>query len=134
MKLPVQHILLIDDDQDDRYFFATALEEVDPEVKLTVAGDGQEALRKLETTRPDLILVDLVMPGMSGLSFIRNMKSDPRLRDIPVIVYTSDLSVFHESEVRAIGAGQVIIKSSDYPGTVEIISGLLQRTPLRKTA
>lgn len=134
MEGEIKHILLVDDDQDDKYFFATALEEVDPEAKLSTAGDGAEALAKLADIKPDLILLDLVMPGVNGVTFLKMLKADTNLSMIPVIVYTSDLSIFGEEEMLKLGANQVIIKANDYGGTVETISRLLNTTRLRQSA
>lgn len=134
MKADIRHILLVDDDQDDIYFFATALEDVDPEVRLSTACEGADALAKLQHIKPDLILVDLVMPGVNGVNLIRMLKSDKRLNGIPVIVYTTDLSIFQEEEVLALGAEQVIIKANDFVGTVETISRLLKLPDLRQSA
>ncbi len=134
MKIPIRHILLIDDDQDDQYFFATALEEVNPDIQLSTAHEGGEAFEKLAYTRPDLILLDLVMPGMSGLSFLRAIKEHPGLNDIPVVIYTSDLSVYDADDLVSMGAESVTIKSGDYTGTVDIIARLLDVTPLRQSA
>ena len=134
MNIPIRHILLIDDDQDDQYFFATALEEVNPDVQLSTAHEGGEAFEKLAVTRPDIILLDLVMPGMSGLSFLKAIKEHPGLSNIPVLVYTSDLSVYNAGDLVTLGAEKVMIKAPDYGGTVEIISRLLDLSPLRQSA
>src|SRR5690349_6135015 len=92
MNSTIKSILLVDDDQDDKYFFSTALQEVDAEVSLVTAGDGLEALEKLKSSRPDVILLDLVMPRMNGLRFLKEIKRLPSLSAIPVIIYTADLS------------------------------------------
>jgi CheY-like chemotaxis protein len=134
MKEQIEHILLVDDDQDDKYFFATALEEVDPSVKLSTASEGGEAFEKLRDFTPDLILLDLVMPGINGITFLKLVSRDKRLSKVPVIVYTSDLSIFDEQEVLKLGADKVVIKANDYMGTVENISTLLKIRPLKQTA
>src|SRR5262245_26942463 len=124
MKEQIEHILLIDDDQDDKYFFATALEEVDPGVKLTTAAEGGEAFEKLKNFTPDMILLDLVMPGINGITFLKLIGHDRRLSKVPVVVYTSDLSIFDEHEVLKLGASQVVLKANDYVGTQENIAML----------
>ncbi len=134
MKGAINKILLIDDDQDDRYFFATALEEVDPEIELSTAREGGEAFEKLSTYSPDLILLDLVMPGINGITFLQMIKRNSKLSKIPVVVYTSDLSIFDESDVLDQGAEKVVIKADDYAGTVDKISSLLQIRKLKQSA
>ena len=134
MNSQINSILLIDDDQDDKYFFATALEEVDPNVSLSTAAEGQEALDKLRYMKPDLILLDLVMPGMNGVGFLKAIKKNKDLSGIPVIVYTTDLSIFEEEEVLSLGAVQVYIKPLDFESTLETIHHLLNSTFYRKSA
>jgi CheY-like chemotaxis protein len=53
------------------------------------AGNGSEALQKMEEKRPDLVITDLVMPGMNGLDFCRKVKQDDRWESIPVMIVTS---------------------------------------------
>jgi CheY-like chemotaxis protein len=130
----IKTILLIDDDKDDQYFFYRALEEVDTTVQLFGAGDGNEAFEKLRFVRPDIILLDLVMPGMNGVSFLKKIKEDKKLRDIPVVVYTTDLSIFKEKEVLALGAEKVILKPLDFEGTVNIIKTLGRLVHLPQSA
>ncbi|HYC29530.1 MAG TPA: response regulator [Chitinophagaceae bacterium] len=130
----INTILLVDDDKDDQYFFYKALEEADPSVTLLAAGNGADALEKLKFARPDIILLDLVMPVMNGVAFLRKVKADKQLRDIPVIVYTSDLSIFKEKEVLALGAEKIIYKPLDFEGTVRIIRNLAAFFHLKQSA
>jgi CheY-like chemotaxis protein len=134
MKEQIEHLMLIDDDQDDKYFFATALGEVDPNIKLYTAAEGGDAFEKLKEFTPDLILLDLVMPGINGITFLKLIRKDKRLSKIPVVVYTSDLSIFDEKEVLKLGADKVVIKANDFQGTVENISALLKISPLKQSA
>lgn len=79
------HILLIDDDADIREVFAIILRSQGYEVEEAV--DGLDALARLhgpEDSLPSLILLDLMMPRLDGEGFMRALKGDPRLRDIPV--------------------------------------------------
>jgi CheY-like chemotaxis protein len=122
----IKSILLVDDDKDDQYFFYTALEEAAPGVELMAAGNGMEALEKLKFVKPDLILLDMVMPVMNGVDFLRQFRNDRASAEIPVIVYTGDLSIFQKQEVLKLGAYDVIIKAQDFPSTVEKIKQILQ--------
>jgi CheY-like chemotaxis protein len=134
MKEQIEHLMLIDDDQDDKYFFATALGEVDPNVQLCTAAEGGEAFEKLKNYTPDIILLDLVMPGINGVTFLKLIKRDKRLSQIPIIVYTSDLSIFDEQEVLKLGADKVVLKANDFQGTLENIAALLKISHLRQSA
>jgi CheY-like chemotaxis protein len=91
-KAPPQLVLLVDDDEDFRSAFAETLH--DDHVDTTLAPGGEAALEILERlgrTRhrfPDLILMDLMMPRMSGLEALQHLKRHPRWRSIPVMVLT----------------------------------------------
>ena len=134
MSNQIQSILLVDDDQDDKYFFTTALEEVDPGVKLSTAADGFEALEKLKTSKPDLILLDLVMPRMNGLRCMKELKRLKYLADIPVVIYTADLSFFERQELLRLGAEKVVLKPVDFDSTVKTIRDLLALEVYLKSA
>src|SRR5688572_10884369 len=108
MNSSINSILLIDDDQDDKYFFHTALQQVDENVELYTASNGVEGLDKLKFVKPDLILLDLIMPRMNGVVFLQMLKRNKDLCDIPVIIYTTDLSIFQENELLKLGANQII--------------------------
>jgi len=90
------HILLAEDDPDDRLFTRRALSESRVATRLTTVENGEELLRYLRredgesgAPRPDLILLDLNMPRMDGREALREMKQDPKLRRIPVVVLTT---------------------------------------------
>ncbi len=79
-------ILVVDDDPDFVGYLKTILEEAGHLV--TTAFDGEEALTRVERSLPDLVTLDINMPRKSGVLFYRQVKSDSRLRSIPVIVIT----------------------------------------------
>lgn len=76
-------ILLVDDSLDNLMILTATLE--DPSYELTVASSGLEALERAESTPPDLVLLDVRMPGLDGIETCRRFKSDPRLAAIPVL-------------------------------------------------
>ena len=82
-------ILIVDDDADIRESLADALEEEG--YRVACASNGKEALRLLrdEKLRPDLILLDIMMPVMDGWGFRAEQQKDPELAPIPVIVFTA---------------------------------------------
>ncbi len=80
-------ILLIDDDPDFIEATRTVLESVPYEI--IVAYDGDEGLEKVQEDRPDLILLDIIMPTRDGFYVCEKLKGDPELWDIPVIMLTS---------------------------------------------
>ena len=80
-------ILLVDDDHDFIEATRTVLESVPYDV--IVAYDGDEGLVKVQEERPDLILLDIIMPTQDGFHVCERLKSDPELWHIPVIMLTS---------------------------------------------
>ena len=56
---------------------------------ITVATDGEEAQKRLQTERPDLVILDIIMPKINGFQLCRTIRSDPRLKDLPIIVVTA---------------------------------------------
>ncbi len=80
-------ILIVDDEMDMRIFMKT-LFETNGYNTLT-ARDGKEGMQKVASQRPDLIILDVMMPGEGGVQMYRNLKSDPRFADIPVIMLSA---------------------------------------------
>ena len=80
------YVLIVDDDSDFRRVLGDAL--ADEGYRIVEAVNGKEALDKLEVEHPQLILVDLLMPTMSGLELLQKVRKAPTLRGIPVVVIT----------------------------------------------
>ena len=77
-------ILVVDDEPDSRVFISTVLE--DEGATVFEAADGKEALEIARRERPDLMTLDLEMPGMDGGQVFEAMRTDPELRDIPICI------------------------------------------------
>ena len=80
-------ILVVDDNEQNLELLVAYLETL--ECPVTTAVDGVDALDKIAAEKPDLILLDIMMPRMSGFEVCRKIKSDPTTRDIPVIMVTA---------------------------------------------
>jgi len=80
-------VLVVDDNAQNRELLAAYLETIPVEVRL--AEDGVAALAGVASEPPDLILLDIMMPRMSGFEVCKKLKSDPATRDIPVIMVTA---------------------------------------------
>ena len=98
-KLPL--ILVVDDDQQNLELVQAYLEDI--ECETVAAHDGIEALEKVAKDKPDLILLDVMMPKMSGFEVCRRLKMDPATANIPVIMVTA-LNEFGDIE-RGIDSG-----------------------------
>lgn len=82
-------ILLLEDDEVDQEAIARAFKELKVLNKLDVASNGEEGIEYLKTNRPAIILLDLNMPKMNGLEFLKIVKNDKNLKRIPVIILTT---------------------------------------------
>jgi len=80
-------ILVVDDNAQNRELLVVYLESIP--VRAEEAADGVEALERIAVDPPDLILLDIMMPRMSGFEVCRKLKSDPATREIPVIMVTA---------------------------------------------
>jgi two-component system alkaline phosphatase synthesis response regulator PhoP len=98
-KTPV--VLVVDDNQQNLELLQAYLEDMDCET--VPAHDGIEALEIIGNSPPDLILLDVMMPKMSGFEVCKRIKNDPRTRDIPIIMVTA-LNEFGDIE-RGIDSG-----------------------------
>lgn len=106
-------ILIVDDDEDDRKLFIEATEELDKTINCLSAADGTEALGLLRDERnevPDLIFLDLRMPGLTGEECLVEIKKEPRLAGVPVIVYTTSRDVQESVRLKQLGAAHFMSK------------------------
>ena len=85
--MTITNILLVDDSKTELHFLSDLLGKRG--YKVRTAENGEEAMRRLEEGKPDLILMDVVMPGQNGFQLTRAITRDPRFADVPVIMCTS---------------------------------------------
>ena len=85
--MPIHKILVVDDSKTELYHLTEVLGKRGYSVR--TAENGEEAMRRLAEEKPDLILMDVVMPGQNGFQLTRTITRDPRFADVPVIMCTS---------------------------------------------
>ena len=85
--MPIQKILVVDDSKTELHHLSEVLGKRGYSVR--TAENGEEAMRRLEEEKPQLILMDVVMPGQNGFQLTRSLTRDPRFSDVPVILCTS---------------------------------------------
>ena len=120
------HLLVIDDNPADVRLTIQAIAEAGLPCGITIANDGETAIQRLATLEklPDLILLDLNMPGKSGVQVVAELKSSPRTRNIPVIMLSSSTSeVDIESAYRA-SANCYIVKPLTFEAYAGVIAAL----------
>jgi len=128
-------ILLIEDDDNDAELIMSTIEEYELMNSLLRLSDGEEALNYLlieEETQsanrlmPDLILLDLILPKVSGLEVLRRLKSDKILFTTPVVTLTSSRGQFEINAAYNHGANAYVIKPIDYEQFVETIDSIIK--------
>jgi CheY-like chemotaxis protein len=121
-------ILLVDDDEDQRERLRGWLEGEQWVVQETA--NGREALSRLQADKPDVILLDLMMPEMDGFAVVAALQKEPRWRDIPVIVITArDLDAKDRERLNS-GVQSVLVKETFRPADlVERIRRLVPSKP-----
>ena len=85
--MSIRNILIVDDSKTEQVYLSQMLHAEGFATDL--ACDAEEAQKSIDTKRPDLILLDVVMPGQSGFQFARSLTRDPKYADIPIILCTS---------------------------------------------
>jgi len=109
--------LLTDDDVDDRELFMEALNDVGTDIICDPVSDAPDMMARLETSgykKPDLILLDINLPEMSGWEYLKLLKSSKKLRDIPVLMYSTSSHERDRQIAKDLGAVGLITKPSDF--------------------
>lgn len=124
MENPIK-CLLIEDDPDDQEVFKIAVAALrDFEIEVTTAGSGVQAFEILNRERlPDCIFLDLNMPLMNGREFLKKLKRIERLKEIPVIIYSTSSDARDKTDMMFLGASQFITK----PNSIEELNRILLR-------
>ena len=100
--------------------------------ELTVVDNGADALEKARQIRPDLILADVVMPEKGGFEVCREIKSDPALSGIPVILLAGTFEPFDEDRLKQVGADDYIIKPFESQELIDKVKRQLEKAPEEK--
>jgi CheY-like chemotaxis protein len=117
-------ILLVEDDEIDQMTVKRALKDINVTNRLDITGDGEQALKFLkdpETIMPGIILLDLNMPRMNGIEFLRVVKQDEQLKRIPVVVLTTSEEEQDKIESFNLGVAGYMLKPVDYLQFVEVV-------------
>ena len=123
-------ILLVDDDMKDVELVLEAFSEIDLDKKVITARDGEEALDYIfkrgkykgrTNGTPQLIIIDLKMPKVSGLEVLSAIKSDKKTKNIPVVILTSSREVRDISESYQLGANAYVVKPLEFAQFFETV-------------
>ncbi len=119
-------IMLCDDDIDDIEIFQEALSETLPNTELLVSNSCKDLISALKITKPAIIFLDINMPEMSGWDCLRHLKSDPDLKDISVVLYTTSSSKRDIDFAKESGAYRLITKPDRFKDLRKVLSGILE--------
>lgn len=112
MTRDLKRILLVEDDPDIRTVAQLSLETLGG-FELRLAGSGQEALAEAEAFRPDLLILDVMMPGLDGPGTLAGLRQKPPLAETPVIFMTAKVQPQEVAHLLSLGALEVITKPFD---------------------
>ena len=106
---PLNRICYVEDDEDIQRIVRMSLERVG-KMTVEIVGDPMVAIERIATFKPQLVMLDWMMPGMDGPTLLRKMREVPETRDLPVVFITAKASQRELDELRALGAVGTISK------------------------
>jgi CheY-like chemotaxis protein len=116
-------ILLAEDDPDDILLLKDAFQSLGAKEMIEFADNGEQVLKKLQDNEneelPGLIVVDVNMPKIGGMQTLERLKADKRLKDIPVLIYTTSTNPVDEERSLRLGAKGYVIKPSSFKKLIE---------------
>jgi CheY-like chemotaxis protein len=123
-------ILLVEDSVADAKLVQLALEESGSTTEVLRAEDGGDAMVKLDAiaagdmVRPDLVVLDINLPRANGIDVLRRIKSDPELRTLPVVVFSTSRSDVDVAAAYACGASSYIVKPVDLHRFMDVVRSI----------
>jgi two-component system, OmpR family, response regulator len=120
---PLRRILFVEDDLDIQVVAKLALEAVGG-LSVLVCGSGAEALSRFSEISPDLVLLDVMMPGMDGPTMLKTLRRLPEATAIPVVFMTARVQSHEIARYRELGAADVIAKPFDPMTLAETVQSI----------
>jgi DNA-binding response OmpR family regulator len=122
-------VLVVDDEPDLIRVLQFGLQAAGYTVEC--ASDGQEGLKKARESRPDIILLDLMLPKLDGYKICRLLKFDDRYKHIPIIILSARTQEGDQALALEMGANRFISKPYDFSEILGLIETLLKQAPVR---
>ena len=120
---PLNRVCYVEDDEDIQRIVRMSLERVG-KMTVEVVGDPMVAIERITAFKPELVLLDWMMPGMDGPTLFRKMRDTPQTRDLPVVFITAKASQRELDKLRAMGAAGTLLKPfspKDLPDQIRAI-------------
>jgi CheY-like chemotaxis protein len=108
-KQPLLHVLCVEDDDDIRRILRLSLEKIG-RMTVELVADPTKAIDSMLASKPQLVMLDWMMPGVDGPALLRKMRENPETRGLPVVFVTAKASQRELAELRAMGAAGAISK------------------------
>jgi len=114
-------LLVVDDEPDNLELIRRVVEDADLPVRLSIARNGLEAVTRVRELKPDLVLMDLKMPGLDGWEATRRLKADPDTRDVPIVALTAQAMAGDREQALAAGCDGYVTKPIDLRAFVALL-------------
>jgi len=135
-KVPL-HVLLTDDDEDDRFIFKEILNEMDNDITVHMVNDGKQLMDFLATETnplPHIIFLDLNMPNMSGLECLKKIRRNEKYSDISIAIYSTSTSKKDIDDTFSNGANIYITKPGAYTELKKVLKKSLSAVRLNRNS
>jgi len=122
------HILLADDDEDDRLFFKEAIDEIKVKTVVTLLNDGVQLMLYLnqpDVVLPNVVFLDLNMPKKGGMQCLKEIRSNSKLKDLSIAIYSTSASEQDIEETFVKGANIYIKKPNDFGELKKILAEVI---------
>ncbi|HEY5532283.1 MAG TPA: response regulator [Candidatus Anoxymicrobiaceae bacterium] len=116
-------ILIVDDNYDVIATYKVVLDRMGYGVE--IARDGNECLDKIEQEKPDMVLLDVLLPGLSGSEVCRRIKDTVHTKDVPVVAITASLAAATREKMSQVGADEFLLKPIDVSDLNRVIKKFL---------
>jgi CheY-like chemotaxis protein len=104
-------ILIVDDNEDVVITYRAVLDRMG--FNVSQVSDGRDCMRMIEELKPDLVLLDVRLPGLSGTEVCRQVKDTSQTKDIPIVAMTASMSAETREKMEAVGADEFLLKPID---------------------
>lgn len=116
-------VMVVDDDPIIRHILRTLLEMEG--LRVVEAGDGEEALEMIAVERPDVLVLDVMMPNMDGITACKRLRAQAETADLPIVILSGKAQQGAAEEGLAAGANVYLKKPLDVPNLLQVIRQLL---------
>jgi CheY-like chemotaxis protein len=129
----IASVLVVDDNPDIVEGVRAIFESYDPELTLSAAGSGKAALEMMGKATPDIVLLDIMMPGMNGWEVAARMKLEPAMKQIPIVYFTAKADELSRL-MGGISAEDFIVKPFAPKELMDKVHGVLEKRRAKPTA